>query len=169
MRKSILLTTIFLISIASSAQFKKELSIKDSIELNHALNYLFTAIQSHDTLAIKSVSLPILHCTFCDSGFTKEMEHNFNDFVNTLFRYTYLPRILKEYKYNRYFYHLNRVKDPPVPFIRNIKADDSNIYEVFFEILKPNELSPGHEGADFIFQFVKSNGHFVLFGMMTIP
>jgi len=156
-------------TIISSAQKKEVISLKDSIELNKSLRFLITAIQKHDSISIKSISLPILHCPICNSGFPEKLEFQFDDFVKVLFTYNFLQRIFDDYKSDQFFYYINKVKDLSIPYLKNIKIDELIIYEIFFDILNPNEFAPGHEGAQFLFQFIKSNNRFVLFGMMTIP
>jgi hypothetical protein len=43
------------------------------------------------------------------------------------------------------------------------------LYEINYETYKQDEWQIGHEGQDYLFQFVKINGEFKFNGIQTIP
>ena len=150
----------------------------ENLELADAWKIFLKAVATNDMGIIMRLSVGKIRCLACLDNTEEE------DKEMTNYRMTEPDWYEKLYK-EIIFIPVDRFcrQDYPIIFTKELiekiqnsnpayaveDFDDEKIYEVIIETTKPGELSPGHEGGQHLFQFIKTKNGYRFWGIDTIP
>lgn len=142
-------------------------------ELDEAFITFFKALENKDNAGFKKISLPVLECLDCVGKPEFNEQGNFVTadvfFINIAGGFK-TSRVYKALTERGYTFSIVVIKDfKPKYMPTGYNENDLKLYEVWTPTYKPNELSKGHPGSSHGFQFVKINGKFKFYGLVSIP
>ncbi|MFL9843375.1 hypothetical protein [Flavobacterium rhizosphaerae] len=129
-------------------------------------------LQKEDKAGFKKISLPQVECIDCVGKPEFNGEGYFVPadifFLNVAKNFTKSP-VYKALAKRGYTFSIAEIKNFKPKFFPKNYPNNLFIYEVWVPTYLKNELSQGHPGASHAFQFVKINGEFRFYGLMSIP
>jgi hypothetical protein len=150
-----------------------KLSRKDSLNVGKVFKELVKAIETKQTHKIIEACLNEVECKSCINNDTVLIEprsfvkaKKYAELAIVDFTKSKTYSALKSRGYTVHTTMLEKIEPHSFPVDY---AKDIILYEVYILTYLPDELAKGHEGAVNVFQFVKINGDFKLYGIDSIP
>jgi hypothetical protein len=171
-KRLLIFLLLFILAKNCAAQKPFTLSKTDSLSLVETWNHFQKSFQSKDTSAIKSISMPEIHCNEC-IHWTK-----WTSLSNFVAIDTFLKQMLSASHGEGLHRELtNGVFDGIHAYELLYDSLDSNsrfthdviIAEVRLNTIPPGEIDPAHEGQDHFFQFILEKNRFRLYGLTSMP
>lgn len=175
--KNIALILCMLVITIANAQKKapakqKTESKKDWDALDITFAGLIKAIEKNDKPAFMANSLKQIDCQDCkgkpdfnEQGSAVTADVFYTDISKNFSTSPVYQAIIKK----GYTFSIAVIKDFHPKYLPKDYPKDLKLYEVWVPTYLKNELSKGHPGTSHAFQFIKINGQFKFYGLVSIP
>jgi len=170
----VLVTFLLCLSTRLFAQEEKRLKLtyKDSIELNKVWLRYKHALESKDIHSLHQLSYKTIHCDRFEpenSSFTKDPNLPLDTFLNRFYHVFPNFKLWRVIKTKKYHMSIDKASNWVLPNIKFQREKSLMVYNIWYLVFEPNEISKGDEGLSEAFQFMKINGKFKLYGLTSIP
>lgn len=170
----VLLTFLLCLSTSLFAQKGNGLKLlyKDSIELDEIWLRYKHALGSKDIHSLHQLSYKIIHCDRFEpenSSFTKDPNLPLDTFLNRFYHVFPDLKLWRVMKTKKYHMTIDKASNWALPDIKFKRKKSLIVYNIWYLVFEPNEISKGDEGLSEAFQFMKINGEFKLCGLTSIP
>lgn len=155
-----------------TAKSQKTAGEKDWESLDKTFAAFIKTIENNDKPGFMAISLKEVDCIDC-AGKPEFNEQGTAVKADAFFaiitrHFTTSPVYLALVK-KGYTFSIAEIKDFKPKSLPKEYPKDLKLYEVWVPTYLKNELSKGHPGASHAFQFVKINGQFKFYGLISIP
>ncbi len=143
-------------------------TIEDSLKLEQLWNKFLKGISKKDTNQLHPLSLPLINCELCadkphEDYFVPVDTFLFLAFLRFPDSKLWQAMTTKKHRIS------GRTMTEHYPGSLNSSGSPLMIYELRVVTIEPNETGRRHEGLEHIFEFIKTNGEFKLFGFSSVP
>jgi hypothetical protein len=145
---------------------------KDSIELNKVWIKYKHALENKDIASLHRLSYKIIHCDRFEpenSSFTKDPNLPLDTFLSRFYHVFPDLKLWRVVKTKKYHMTIDKASNWALPNIKFQRKKSLMVYNIWYLVFKPNEISKGNEGLSEAFQFMKIDGQFKLCGLTSIP
>lgn len=168
-RKGPLVTIVLLVAFCAQLFAQKgEISTEDALKVDKAWKLFLDGMVRRDTVLLRGLSLGRVECMSCMERRPDALEYHVG--LDTFLRHMYgdwTPGMWHAIRTKKYWANPIVTTNTPVNVVSTKKH--FLVYELIFTTLERNEVAPGHEGRQHLFQFIDIDGTLKFYGLTTVP